>query len=136
MEFSTRPRARLLAGLAIFTGLGAISPGWSMISDPSGASMGWTPELLQRGPFRSFLVPGLFLLGVNGLGQLALTAGALGRRRWAGPAGLGLGAALAIWICVQIAVIGPNSWLQPAFLAVGLGEMGLAWRLERRWRVG
>ena len=28
--------------------------------------------------------------------------------------------ALMLWILVQVAIIGPGSWLQPAYFAVGL----------------
>lgn len=133
MVSATPKRARFLAlaTLEIIVGLGAVSAGVSMIVEPSGAGIGMSPELLAGSPFDDYLVPGLVLTSVNGLLGLVGAYGSLRRRRWAGPLGMALGLFLIAWIVVQVAWIGLEIWLQPAFLGVGVAELLLARGLGR-----
>lgn len=56
--------------LLINLSFGAIYGGWMLVSDPSGGKFGWTIDLLAGTPFKTFLIPGIFLLVV--LGNLSL----------------------------------------------------------------
>lgn len=118
--------------MELFVGLGALYGGGSLVADRSGAGLGMPLELLARSPFDDYLVPGLTLLLVNGVGSLVGAALALARVRWAGALGLLLGAFLAAWIVLQVLWIGPLSWFQPVMLACGLGEAWLGGRAHRR----
>jgi len=102
------------------------------VADPSGGALGMPVELLARSPFSDFLVPGLTLLVVNGLGSLVGAALSLARWRWAGALAVALGAFLAAWIVLQVLWIGPIAWLQPLMLGSGLAEAGLGWRAHVR----
>lgn len=86
---------------------------------------GW----IEATPFGSYLIPGLYLFAVNGLGMLAL-AGLTIARHWLAPWLTGaLGVGLIIWILVQLAVMPETMFLQWIFLAVGfvLGFVALFW---------
>ncbi|SDZ42684.1 hypothetical protein [Herbiconiux ginsengi] len=82
-------------------------------------------EYLEGSAFTSFLVPGLVLGVVVGGTQLAGAVTLLLRPR----AGIVLSAVagfgMIIWIFVEIAVIREYSWLQTAYLAVGIAELVL-----------
>lgn len=115
-------------GLQTFVGLMAIPVGTMMVLDPTGSPVGIPQEWIVDTPFASFLVPGLFLLLVNGLGQLAGAVLAI-RRHWLGPWVMGaLGIGLLVWIAVQVMII-PLSFLQPMIFIIGLlqGFIALFW---------
>lgn len=124
----TRGALVLLLG---FVALGALPAGALLSLDPSGGRLGFTTAMLEGSPFPDFLVPGLFLLGVHGLGSAAAGVLVLRRARHAPALAAGLGAALVAWIGVQVAIIGWTSALQPLMLAVGLGELALGLALAR-----
>ena len=121
------------AGVAIIvevaTALLAIPVGLSFVADPSGRAMQLPAGWIEATPFGSYLIPGLYLLLVNGLGMLALAALTL-MRSWLAPwltATLGVG--MIIWILVQIVVMPETMILTWVFLAVGfgLGFVALLW---------
>jgi hypothetical protein len=122
------PRPLALAGVQLFVGLGALYGGSGLVADPSGGGLGMPLELLARSPFDDFLVPGLTLLLVNGVGSLVGAALSLARWRWAGVLGLVLGVFLVAWIVLQVLWIGSISWLQPTILVCGLAEAWLGGR--------
>ncbi len=112
-------------------GLGALYGGWYLLYDPTG--LGVRPEWLAQSPFRSYLLPGLFLLLVQGVFPLFVVAGLWWKpdwrragalniypgRHWAWTYSLYTGLVLIGWITVQIMWV-PRFWLQPVFLVVGL----------------
>ena len=115
--------------LELFTALGAIPVGIQLITDPTGAGVGFPPGWIEATPFGSYLIPGLYLLLMNGLGMLVL-AGLTVRRHWTAPWLTGiLGAGLVIWIAVQLVVMPETSFLQAMFGAIGvvLVGIGVAW---------
>lgn len=108
----------LIAFLAFYGLLGVVS-GAILIADPSGAGMGFTPDLRDSIPFHSFLPVGLFLLVVYGLGGLLLAYGALTRRElflgwlsersgrhWSWTGGALLMLTLVGWLAVEGYLIG------------------------------
>jgi hypothetical protein len=67
-EMSFARIIRILAILLmILTGINAIIAGLLFMISPSGEMMGMTVEYLKYSPFKSFFLPGLILLSVNGL---------------------------------------------------------------------
>ncbi len=119
--------------LEIFTAVLAIPVGLMFITDPSGAAMsieGW----LDGTVFGDFLVPGIYLFAVNGVGMLVLALLTVMRRPIAPWLTGALGIGLMIWIAVQLALISESMILQPLFFAVGLilGFVALFWLLGLR----
>ena len=130
---------RILIGLLVFQGVGAVGGGAVMVADPSGLAMGWDIGLLEDAPFASFLWPGV-ILGVGlGVSSLVIAFGVLrcphsrllafverwtGHHwSWAGCIGLGIG--LMTWIVVQLNVMEFRSFLQPLMFAVGAALLGV-----------
>ncbi len=124
-----------LGGLQVFIGLGGISGGFGLVTDPSGANLGFHVDLLSKSPFSDYLIPGLILLVVIGIGSL--TGGVLSilRYRYAGEIAALLGIFLVIWISAQVWWIGLTIWLQPLFFCFGMVELALGWLMWRteRW---
>ena len=125
-----RPRyAWLGVLLELFTGVLAIPVGVMFLVDTSGGLMQLPAGWIEATPFGSYLVPGLYLLAVNGAGMLVLAALTV-RRHWLAPWLTGtLGVGLIIWILVQLLVMPETMFLQWIFLAVGLalGFVALFW---------
>jgi hypothetical protein len=123
----------ILGSLQAFTAIGAIPAGIGYLMDTTGKGMGAFPELLANSPLDSFLLPGLFLVLVNGIANIAGAWLSFKRNRYAGHAGLLLGTALALWIIIQVAWISLSSVLQPLFLVVGLVNMFLGWKIMKHF---
>lgn len=110
----------ILGTLQAVTAIGAIPAGIGYLMDTSGKGMGAYVELLADSPLKSFLLPGLFLLLINGLANLVASVLSFTRNRYTGQAGLVLGIMLSLWIVIQVAWISLISFLQPLFLIIGL----------------
>ncbi len=95
----------ILGSLEVFTALGAIPAGIGYLLDTSGQKMGVTTDMLANSPLDSFLLPGLFLLFVNGIANAAGAFLSFSRNRYAGHAGVILGIILVIWIIIQVSWI-------------------------------
>ena len=91
--------------------------------------MGASIELLSNSPLTSFMLPGLFLLLINGLANLCGAYLSFTRHRSAGYTGLVLGVFLSLWIIIQVAWISLSSVLQPLFLLIGLINTYLGWKI-------
>ena len=117
----------ILGIIQAFTALGAIPAAYGYLSDTSGAGMGTSTELLAKSPFDSFLIPGLFLLVVNGFGNAIGAFLSFRMMALAGKAGIVLGIILCFWIILQVYWIGLGSLLQPFFFIVGIAEAWLGW---------
>lgn len=120
--------------------IGGFIGGVSFVTDPTGADLGAKLSWLQKTPVDDFLLPGLFLLGVYGIGSLALMAGLVWRwspgrvrrldamvgHHWSWIGTIGQGAALVIWILYEFVVLPDQMLLQPILIGVGLLMVGLA----------
>ena len=115
--------------LEVFTALGAIPVGIMLITDPTGADVGFRAGWIEATPFGSYLVPGMYLFAINGVGMLALALLSVERHRWAPGLTAVLGTGLTIWIGVQVVVMPETSLLQAAYGAIGLAlvTIGVAW---------
>ena len=115
--------------LEVFTALGAIPVGLMFLADPTGQLVQVPRGWIEATVFGSYVVPGLYLLLVNGLGMLALAFLSVRRHPVApwltGPLGVGL----IIWILVEILLLPETMFLTWIFLATGvaLGFVALFW---------
>lgn len=135
MQLTTRRDRTAYIGtgmLQAFIGLGAIGGGLMLIMDPSGNAMGLPVDMLQGFPFPDFLIPGLFLFTVNGLGSMVGAGLSLARSRYAPEAAVLLGAILVAWILIQLAIIKSVHWLHILYFVLGFVELTLGLRLRRR----
>lgn len=118
----------LLALLALVA-VGALVGGTSLVRTPDGSGLGMTLDMIARSPFSSYRIPGALLAGLG-----ALHAGAFVAVLWRWPSawllGAGAGAALVVWIGVQVTMV-ELFWLQPAFFTVGVLELAASLAMRR-----
>lgn len=120
---------RVAIGLLLFTGVSAIAAGASLVADPSGRGLQMPLSLLAHSPFSSFLIPGLVLLIVIGIGSIS-AAFAVWRQWRRAPIMTFLeGIMLLGWIIFQVIWIGLTSWLQPIIAVIAVTLIGLGQRL-------
>ena len=115
--------------LEVFTALGAIPVGLMFLADPTGQLVQVPRGWIEATVFGSYVVPGLYLLLVNGLGMLALAFLSV-RRHPVAPWLTGtLGVGLIIWILVEILLLPETMFLTWILLATGvaLGFVALFW---------
>jgi hypothetical protein len=117
----------------LFVGLGGVAGGLGAILNPQ-APMGASVEMLQNSPFTDFIIPGLFLLVVIGLGNLTAAGMFLLKLKVQGYiSGLAAGA-LVSWIVVQCIMIQAVVFLHVLFFCIGIvqGLLSLALLAEHR----
>ena len=130
-------KTRVWTGLGVlqaFIGIGAVAGGLGLMLNPSGGSLGLPLELLEKTPFSTYLVPGLVLFTVNGLGNLAGAVASFTRRRFAGEIAMALGAFLVAWILIQVYWMSGFHWLHWLYLVLGIVEAALGWSVWRAYR--
>ena len=129
-----------LLGLLGLLSLGGFIGGLSFVRDASGGGLGANVSWLHETPVSDYFLPGLFLLGVYGIGSLILMVGLVWRmpggplphpdarpgRRWAWIGTIGQGATLVLWILYEFLVLPDQMLLQPILIVVGLLMLLLA----------
>ncbi len=129
-----RPKALVaLIVVQLFQALGALAGGAALVASPEGRLMKMPVSNLAGSPFTDFLIPGIILFVVLGVGPLA-TAWVLARRPrsaalervnpcsheyWGWTLSGAIGVGLVVWIAVE-ALIVPYSFLQPLYAGVGV----------------
>ena len=116
--------------LQFFIALGAIGAGIMMILKPDGSMMHMPLSMLKGSPFGDFLVPGLILFIVNGLGSVFAGVLSFRKSKVAAFAGIFFGMGLMIWIFVQVNMIGGGHWLQYLYFFLGLIEILLGFAIR------
>jgi hypothetical protein len=96
----------MLIGGLVLQGLSGIAGGIGLTVDPSGESLDIPLEWLAGSPFPDYLIPGVFLLTVLGIGPLLIARGVWRRRPWSWAASVMVGVVLFLWIAIEIGVIG------------------------------
>jgi hypothetical protein len=112
----------MLMALILIQGLSGISGGIGLVLDPTGESLQIPISWLDDSPFDDYLVPGLILFFILGIFPLLVFYGLLRKTSWSWFASLFVGAALVIWIVVEIMIIGyqPRPPLQIIYAILGL----------------
>jgi hypothetical protein len=132
-----RPRAMkatrvILIVCEIFLTVATIVSGISML-----AGFLEQGDALEDTWFSDFTIPALILIFVHGGLAVAGTVVLLKRVTWAPFVTFSSGMAMVIWICVQMTMV-QYSWMQPAFLGLGVVIAALSQVLywgERRRRL-
>ncbi|MCQ1531200.1 hypothetical protein [Lutispora saccharofermentans] len=117
---------RIHSIILCFVGVGALFGGMLGITDPYGVSFGMSTELLRRGPFTSFLIPGLFLFIVIGLGHLAAFVFVKRRMKLHPYISGAAGCILMAWIMIQCYMLQAINILHVIFFMIGLAESGIS----------
>jgi hypothetical protein len=113
--------ARLLAiFLLLINGTGAMYGGWSLMTDPSGVSLGLPPDWISRIPFHDYLIPGVILFIVNGIFSTLAAIATISRSRGFEKFIIAQGALLTGWILVQILMLHTTEFLHIAMISIGL----------------
>lgn len=111
--------ARWMAFAALlFLGVTAIVGAIPMLRDPDGEPWNMPQSLLAHSPFRSYLIPGMLLLAVNGLLSLYVLWLTVSKRQnyplWV----TAQGCILAGWIVTEVAMLRLFVWPHFVYLAV------------------
>jgi hypothetical protein len=121
-----------LGAIQSFIGLGALGGGFMLVRDPSGSALELPMSLLEGSPFPDFLIPGMFLFAVNGVGSMIGAGLSFTRRRYAQEIAIVLGAILVAWIVIQVVIISSFHWLHVLYFILGVVEFGIGLYIRRR----
>lgn len=110
---------RSLFGLHLFVGIGAIAGGLAAIIN-SQQPLGMTVELLQNSPFSNYLIPGIILFTVIGLGNVISAFMFRFKSKFQGYISSVFSWALVIWIVVQCIMLNAIGFLHVLYFIIGL----------------
>lgn len=122
---------KVLLTLLAFNALSALFGGGMFIARPDGSLFGMPLSMLADSPFHDFLIPGLILFTILGLGSCAGWILVLRRSplsvRWVQVVGLGT----VIWIITQVIMIHGVDLLHAIYAATGVALIVLATKSTR-----
>jgi hypothetical protein len=119
---------RLLIVIHIIVGLGGLVGGYSAITNPM-EPMGAPIEMLKNSPFTDFLIPGLILFFVIGVGNIVSAVLFSRKIIYQGYISSVFSWALVIWIVVQCIMIQDVVFLHVFFFIVGIVQALLSFLL-------
>ena len=120
--------------LEVLLSIGALGGGLVLMIAPRGEIMPLPLSALAGSPFDTYLVPGVILFSVLGLGPLVAARLAWHRYPLAPTAAFVVGAGLLIWVATEVAIIGYSNEppLQAFYgiLGVAITVVALGWLAE------
>ena len=116
---------RLLFALHAFVGIGAIFGGLAAILNPKGP-LGVPVESLKNSPFSDYLIPGIILFTIIGLGNIISALTILSKSRFQGYISSVFSGALVIWIVVQCVMLNDVHFLHILYFIIGGIESALS----------
>lgn len=111
--------------LHAIVGIGGMAGGLAAILNPE-APMGAPVEMLKNSPFSNFLIPGIILFTVIGVGNVISAAIIPFKWRFQGYLSSVFSWALVIWIVVQCIMINSVMFPHVLFFIIGLVEAVLS----------
>lgn len=114
-----------LAILLLIIALNAFGGGYYAIAGAKDVPLEW----LKGSPFKSYIIPGLFLFIVVGGLCLFTSIALFSHKPYARTLSFICGILLIVWITIQVRLIGYVSWMQPAIVVAGIIVLLLAWQL-------
>jgi hypothetical protein len=126
--------------LVLSQSISAIAGGWGLVSNPSGSNLGFSVSMLEHSPFPDFLIPGLFLLIVLGIGPAIILYGLLKKPKfrlaeminmhknyhWSLTFSYYLGIVLVLWISIQVYFLRETCLLHLVYSVLGVWIIVLA----------
>lgn len=112
---------RILFGFHAFVGVGAMGGGMMAILYPQGPG-GMPVDALSNSPFQDYLIPGIILFSVIGLGNVACALSMHFKSKYQGYISSVFSWALVIWIVVQCIMLRLVASLHVIFFLIGLVE--------------
>jgi hypothetical protein len=129
---------RICVAALVLLGIGALAGGIALVARPDGSVMQFDTQLLAGSPFSDYLIPGLVLGAVFGIGSFVIAVMGLRHSRLAPFLAFAIGCAQMIWIAVELAIIKELSFLHPVCFAIGLVIAATAvpwgWPTFQAWR--
>lgn len=116
---------RMLFILHIFVGLGGMAGGLAAIINPNDP-LGITIDALKYSPFSNFLIPGILLFGIIGIGNIFSALVMHFKSKYQGYISSIFGCALVIWITVQCIMLRIIVFLHILFFIIGFVQVFLA----------
>jgi hypothetical protein len=109
---------KVIIVIELFIALLGFATGFSLISDPSGVSLGLN-VLKDKIPFQNLFLLGLWFVGPYGLLPAVIAYGFFKRKLWAWRPALYLAIVEVVWVLVQIPMVG-RSYLQAMIGGIAL----------------
>lgn len=106
--------------LLIFNGISALFGGGALLLAPDGSYLQLTTETLKYSPFSNYVIPGLILFIILGLGSIVTSIITSRRVRGYPFLTIFMGFDLAIWISVQMLMIHEVNLLQIIYGSIGI----------------
>lgn len=116
---------RTMLILHVFVGIGAMAGGMAAILNPL-SPFTMPVETLKNSPFDNFLIPGIILFTIIGLGNIFGGVMLAFKSRFKEYSSGIFGGALVIWIIVQCIMIRAVAFLHVLFFFIGLIQFALA----------
>lgn len=130
--------AKISIAMLVFLGLVALAGGIALVAKPDGSVMQFDTAILAGSPFGDFLVPGLILGLLFGVGSLVVAAMGLRGHPVAPFLAFAIGCGQMVWIVVQLSIIHEFSFLHPVMFVTGLviavTAVPWGWPVFRAWR--
>lgn len=122
--------------LLILTSLNALAAGFSMIVEPSGKDLGMkVEEVLKYSPFDNFLIPGLVLFTMIGLGCILTTYFMIKKIKYHDYVLIAQGAIIMGWIIIQVAMLREFNWMHAFVGSTGVFFVIQGFSLHRKLTV-
>jgi len=119
---------RLLLILHLFVGLGAIFGGMTAILNPT-EPLGISVDALKNSPFDDYLIPGIILFTVVGLGNMISAVTLIFKSKYQGYISSVFTWGVVIWIIVQIIMLRGVHFLHVLYFSIGLAGAVLSARM-------
>ena len=105
--------------LLLFNAVSALFGGYMLIGDPTGGTLHMPVDMMKSGPFNNYLIPGITLFTVLGVGSLLVLVMLIFNVRYHARAVFLEGLATVAWIVTQMIIVQDIVLLQIVYLSVG-----------------